>query len=204
MHRAFAKLDRNGNGLIELSDIKDTYNARMHPDVKSGKRTEDDVLMEFLETFEMHHNILMGKPADHTVTPEEFEEYYANVSASIDDDEYFALMMKNAWKLDEAAKVHPRGWKAEEEMKAPTASPPKFAPPRSPPKKAIANASSIDNTLQLGAQLYNQMQATRQEQGKPASLDQALESFRKKLASRGTRGILGMGRQFRVRLSSTQ
>jgi len=29
----------------------------------------------------------------------EFNEYYNNVSASIDNDQYFELMMINAWKL---------------------------------------------------------------------------------------------------------
>jgi len=37
------------------------------------------------------------------VTIEEFEEYYANVSASIDDDAYFETMMSNAWKLSGSA-----------------------------------------------------------------------------------------------------
>lgn len=27
----------------------------MHPDVKSGKKTEDEILYEFLDTFEQHH-----------------------------------------------------------------------------------------------------------------------------------------------------
>lgn len=31
--------------------------------------------------------------------PEEFERYYSNVSASIDDDDYFELMMRNAWHI---------------------------------------------------------------------------------------------------------
>lgn len=30
---------------------------RNHPDVKSKKKTETDILNEFLETFEMHANI---------------------------------------------------------------------------------------------------------------------------------------------------
>jgi len=38
---------------------------------------------------------------NYVVTKEEFEEYYNNVSCSIDDDMYFMLMMNNAWKLDE-------------------------------------------------------------------------------------------------------
>lgn len=38
--------------------------------------------------------------ADGVVTFEEFLDYYKDVSASIDSDQYFEVMMKNAWKLD--------------------------------------------------------------------------------------------------------
>lgn len=72
----------------------------MHPDVKSGKRTEDEVLKEFLETFESHYNVMNGKKADGIVTPDEFLEYYANVSANIESDAYFELMMSNAWNIE--------------------------------------------------------------------------------------------------------
>jgi len=39
--KAFAKIDRDGSGMLEVSDIKDSYNASKHPDVINGKRTED-------------------------------------------------------------------------------------------------------------------------------------------------------------------
>ena len=38
-----------------MSDLKGVYNASNHPDVKAGKKTEDEILCEFLDTFEMHH-----------------------------------------------------------------------------------------------------------------------------------------------------
>jgi len=66
--------------------------------VKSGKRTEDEILGEFLETFEMHHNLKNGT-RDQNVTREEFQEYYNNVSANIDNDQYFELMIINSYRL---------------------------------------------------------------------------------------------------------
>jgi hypothetical protein len=40
---------------------------------------------------------------NYVVTKEEFDEYYNNISASIDDDAYFQQMMVSAWKLDASA-----------------------------------------------------------------------------------------------------
>ena len=77
--QAFGKLDKNGNGTIEFDDLKDVYNARMHPDVKAGKKTEQEALLEFLETFEAHHNSQTGDVPDNIITKDEFMEYYQNV-----------------------------------------------------------------------------------------------------------------------------
>ena len=96
---AFKKIDRDNSGVIDLNDIKGVYNAKLHPDVKSGKKTEDEILGEFIETFEQHHAMNGGGVRDRSVTLDEFNEYYNNVSASVDNDQYFELMMINAWKL---------------------------------------------------------------------------------------------------------
>ena len=84
--RAFDKLDRNGNGIIEIDDIKGLYNAKMHPDVKTGKKTEDEVLSEFIDTFEVHHSLKNPNEKDRKITLKEFTEYYNNISCSIDND----------------------------------------------------------------------------------------------------------------------
>jgi calcyphosin len=62
--KAFTKLDRDGSGIVDINDLR----ASKHPDVMSGKKTEDAVLSEFLETFETHHNIMNGQQADGRIT----------------------------------------------------------------------------------------------------------------------------------------
>jgi len=97
--KAFQIMDRDNDGVIRVNDIKGVYSAKMHPDVKSGKKTEDEVLGEFLDTFEMHHGLHASNPKEQAVTSKEFVEYYNHVSASIDNDQYFELMMINGYKL---------------------------------------------------------------------------------------------------------
>lgn len=41
-----------------------------------------------------------GNKSDGMVTLDEFIEYYTNISANIDNDAYFDLMMTNAWNID--------------------------------------------------------------------------------------------------------
>ena len=89
VEKAFRKLDKDNNGVLEVDDIKNNYNASKHPDVVQGKKSEEQILMEFLETFEAHHNLRHNQARDARVTLDEFLEYYTNISVSIDNDEYF-------------------------------------------------------------------------------------------------------------------
>lgn len=59
--QAFDKFDRDESGQVDLNDLKDLYNAKHHPDVKAGKKTEDQVLNEFLTTFESYSDINVRK-----------------------------------------------------------------------------------------------------------------------------------------------
>jgi Ca2+-binding EF-hand superfamily protein len=38
--KAFKKLDRDGNGYVDINDITGVYSAKTHPEVISGKKTE--------------------------------------------------------------------------------------------------------------------------------------------------------------------
>lgn len=94
--QAFARIDTNQNGVLTYEDLKSHYNAKHHKDVLSGRITERQAVTAFLNTFD-------GLNRDGEVTAEEFEDYYANVSASVDDDAYFQLMMWNSWNLGESS-----------------------------------------------------------------------------------------------------
>ena len=167
--KAYAILDKDHNGYIDISDIRGTYNATKHPDVISGKKTEQQILQEFLETFETAHNMRNNNAPDHVVTKEEFEEYYNNISASIDSDEYFNVMMTSAWNLD-GSRVTKKGWSN-------ASAEPSGAGASAAPKLA-RKATEIPPMNYTEAQL--------------------MDHFRKKLAARGARGIMGLGRQFKI------
>ena len=99
VQQAFDTLDVNKNGEISFEEIKNKYNANRHPDVLSGKKTEDEVLKDFMDTFQETYNYLCGTETDNVITIEEFLEYYENVSMTIDDDAYFELLLNNEWKM---------------------------------------------------------------------------------------------------------
>jgi len=89
---AYEKLDINKDGSVTLDDIARIYDASHHPDLLSGKKTEEEIYREFMSQWDT-------EVADGIVTFDEFMEYFKDVSASIDSDEYFEVMMKNAWKI---------------------------------------------------------------------------------------------------------
>ena len=64
---------KDNNGYLDYSDICGIWNAKKHPEVVDGRRTEQDVLEEFLHTFEQHKSL----NPDGKVTLEEWTEYYA-------------------------------------------------------------------------------------------------------------------------------
>ena len=50
--RVFKQLDQAGSGVQTVSQIKQKYCAAQHPDVTSGKRSENEMQLEFNETFD--------------------------------------------------------------------------------------------------------------------------------------------------------
>ena len=89
---AFSIFDVDGTGVVNAQDLKQVYRCNLHPQVISGEITEDEAFVEFLASFGDKNN-------DGNISKGEWDNYYAAVSSSVDNDDEFCLMMANAWNL---------------------------------------------------------------------------------------------------------
>lgn len=89
---AFDILDTDGSGFITVDEMNEKYDVSCNPEVQQGKITADEAMQRFMKQWDR----LDG---DGMVSVEEFEDYYKGVSSSIDDDDYFELMIRNAWRI---------------------------------------------------------------------------------------------------------
>jgi Ca2+-binding EF-hand superfamily protein len=140
---AYDVLDKDGSGLVTLEDIKMAYDATSDPRVAAGEVSEDAVLREFMSQWDT-------LKADGIVTREEFEEYYGDISASIDDDDYFELMIRNAWHI-----MGGEGWSAN------TANRRVLVTHSNGSQEVVA----IHNDLGIGADDLDAMRAALEKQG---------------------------------------
>jgi len=89
---AFKKIDKNGNGTIEMNEVKMIYNAKLHPKVIEGKMIEEEVCIEFLRDF-------ADANSDGKICKKEWDDHYAAISSLIDEDQMFVGIMKELWEL---------------------------------------------------------------------------------------------------------
>ena len=89
---AFDILDKDGSGEITVDEMMAVYDVSKNPEVSSGKKTPKQAMIEYMAQWQ--HNAMDG-----IITLQEFEDHYKEVSASIDDDDYFELMIRNAWRI---------------------------------------------------------------------------------------------------------
>lgn len=92
VHAAYDKLDVTGDGKVDLEDIRKAYNFSQSEAVLSGEKTVEEAAEDFLDQWDTIKD-------DNIVSREEFLNYYRGISASIDSDDYFELMMKRAWQI---------------------------------------------------------------------------------------------------------
>jgi len=67
--KAYEKLDKNHDGKLTLEDIAATYDVSNHPEVKSGKKTPEQIYVEFMKMWDTQEK-------DGVITQTEFLDYY--------------------------------------------------------------------------------------------------------------------------------
>ena len=95
------KYDLGDDESIPLHQVKKKYNARRHPEVVMGKKTEDEKIMEFSESFDTNYDICsldqnndkIGKYVDFDI----FANYYEYVSFIYCNDEDFSNLLASTW-----------------------------------------------------------------------------------------------------------
>ena len=86
-----ASEDGINNELLDFEDIAMRFNGMGHPEVLTRRMTTKQALQLFLDSF------VGGTEVDGKVTLNEFVNYYTNVGAAIDNDNYFDLLVRNVW-----------------------------------------------------------------------------------------------------------
>jgi hypothetical protein len=95
VHQIFDLLDKQGVDAIDPTNLITHFDASRHPEVQGRAKTAEQVQKEFLDTFDV------GGVRPGLITREEFVRYYTNISAAVNDDDYFELMLRKVWHINE-------------------------------------------------------------------------------------------------------
>lgn len=93
IRKAYNKLSRLAGGPVDFATVRQAYNSTSHPEVRSGVKTRDQVLVEFM------HKWGYIEP-NRVITLEELENFYREISAGIRSDAEFENVIKSAWNLE--------------------------------------------------------------------------------------------------------
>lgn len=93
--QAFDEMDVDGSGEIDFNDLKDKYDTSQHPKVVAGEMTHEEAINEFIKVFE-------GDEGDgnSVVSKQEWMDYHSGISASIDEDDAYGIMMAANWGIE--------------------------------------------------------------------------------------------------------
>jgi len=98
----FSFFDKEGSGTISFDEFVvglrgDLSGVRLDivkEAFEGADRSGDGLFGAFLQSYQQG-----SSERDGIVTEEEFIKYYAGISASIDNDDYFVLLVRNAWAI---------------------------------------------------------------------------------------------------------
>ena len=102
VENAFEILDIQKSGIIPINYIKMNYDAKNHPDVISGKKNEEEKLIEFIDCFEINNEILNYNNNDFNIKNnnidfEIFANFYEYIAFVYEDDNIFGNIINSTF-----------------------------------------------------------------------------------------------------------
>jgi len=92
----FSKIDTEQTKKISIQSLKNTFNAKKHPEVINGTKSKEEILEQFCYSLDLYCEI-NGIEKNGDLSFENFVDYYSCVSASIPDEVYFEDMINGVW-----------------------------------------------------------------------------------------------------------
>ena len=121
LKQVFEKLDKEETGFITVGQLRESYNPKEHPLVRQGKRSEDEILGDFIDILEYHFSLLNEKNDENVdvndikIDFEDFCDFYKTISICIEEDKYFEVMVLSEWGIKKDGKsLYQRTWNQQE------------------------------------------------------------------------------------------
>ena len=96
VEKAFRIMDRDNSGAITVSDVAHMYDVTCHKDFIEGNKTKEEIIGEFLDTFDGARG-----NNDGVISKQEWFDYYTDLGVSLPSDDYFCQMMESTWGISE-------------------------------------------------------------------------------------------------------
>ena len=104
VEQAFSNIDINGNDKVPINLIRKQFKANKHPDVLNGLKKEEDIILEFLDCFNINYEIMnldfkieKGINNNRFINFEIFANFYEYVSYIYPNDNEFENIVYSSW-----------------------------------------------------------------------------------------------------------
>ena len=103
VEQAFSNIDINENDKVPSNFVKKQFKAKNHPKVLNGQIKEEDIILEFLDCFNINYEILnldtkiKNEESERFIDFEIFANFYEYVAFIYPDDDEFEKVVNSAW-----------------------------------------------------------------------------------------------------------
>ena len=98
VENAYSILDKFQNEKVPIDYIKKNYDAKNHPEVISGKKNEEEKLLEFIDCFEINFDLLnLDNNNNNIVNFEIFANFYEYVAFVYENNDQFGIILKSTF-----------------------------------------------------------------------------------------------------------